>query len=168
MAFFFNYCINTPWKRLACLQNKCFRHFIPFYSNSKQTNIWMRRCICFVFENTSHSVIKGVKVSIWWRPWRNLNSFGFLFVGGYCGVKNIIDSLLFLFLLLDIGLINRANHENLDLSVFFFLNWTKQTKNVLKIIPCFVSATSIYICIYIQVTLFQQIVLFIALFDYFI
>ena len=48
---FFDYCINTPSKRFACLQNKFIRHFIPFLLNSslKQTNIWMGSCICLVF-----------------------------------------------------------------------------------------------------------------------
>ena len=38
---------------------------------------------------------------------------------------------------------NRTNHENFDLSHFFFLNWTNQTKkkNVLKIIPYFASTS---------------------------
>ena len=62
--FFFNYYINTPVKRFACLQNKFFTHFITFLLNSsfEQTNIWMGSYICFVFLNTLHSVIKGVKV----------------------------------------------------------------------------------------------------------
>ena len=40
-TIFFNYCINTPLKQFAFLQNKFFRHFIPFLFNSclKQTNI---------------------------------------------------------------------------------------------------------------------------------
>ena len=60
--FFFNYCINTPLKGFTCLQNKFFKHFILLLLNSspKQTNIWMRSYIYFVFENTLHSIIKGV------------------------------------------------------------------------------------------------------------
>ena len=50
------------------------------------------------------------------------------------GGKQIIDSLSFLFLLTHIGLNfhlkmylnNRANHENLDSSYFFFKNYTHQ------------------------------------------
>ena len=50
-AIFFNYYINTPSKRFACLQNKSFKHFIPLLLNSslKQTNIWMGSWIYFVF-----------------------------------------------------------------------------------------------------------------------
>ena len=29
--FFFNYCFNMPSKRFSCVQNKFFRHFIPFF-----------------------------------------------------------------------------------------------------------------------------------------
>ena len=49
--YFFDYCMNTPSKQLSCLQNKLFKHFIPFLLKSrlKRTNIWMESCICFVF-----------------------------------------------------------------------------------------------------------------------
>ena len=60
-AFFFNYCINPPLKRFACLQSKFFRHFI-LNCSLKQTNIWMGSCICFVFKNDPYSIIKWVKV----------------------------------------------------------------------------------------------------------
>ena len=48
--FIFNYCINLPLKRFTYLQNKIFKHFIPFLLNSnlKRSHIWMRRCICFL------------------------------------------------------------------------------------------------------------------------
>ena len=51
--FFFNFYINTPTKRFACLQNKFFRHFYPFLLSSslKRTNIWMGSCLCFAFKN---------------------------------------------------------------------------------------------------------------------
>ena len=71
-------------------------------------------------------------------------------------IKQIIDSLLFLYLLLHIGLNfnikhclnNRANHENLDLSRFFSKNWTNQTKNLFKIIPYFASAPFNSACLF--------------------
>ena len=68
-------------------------------------------------------------------------------------VKQIIDSLSFLFLLTHIGLNfnlkmcvnNWANNENLHIPRFW-KNWINQAKkNVLKIIPYFTSASYIYI-----------------------
>ena len=62
-AFFFKYFNNMP-KRFACLQNKFFRHFIPFLFNSnlKQTNIRIGNCTYFTFKSAPYSVTKGVKV----------------------------------------------------------------------------------------------------------
>ena len=62
--FFFNYCINMPSKRFACLQNRFFGYLIPFLLNSsfKRTNIWIGSCICFVFLSIPYSVIKRAKV----------------------------------------------------------------------------------------------------------
>ena len=64
---FFNYCISIPSKQFACLQNRFFRYFLPFLLNSslKRTNIWMGSCICFVFKNALHSVIKRGGGKVW-------------------------------------------------------------------------------------------------------
>ena len=50
-TIFLGYFIKMSLKQLKCLQNKFFRHFIPFLLNTslKRTNIWMGSCICFVF-----------------------------------------------------------------------------------------------------------------------
>ena len=42
-AIYLNNSNKTLSKRFACLQNKCFRHVIPFLLNSrlKRTNIWI-------------------------------------------------------------------------------------------------------------------------------
>ena len=34
VTIFVEYSINKLWKRFACLQNKLFRHFIPFLLNN--------------------------------------------------------------------------------------------------------------------------------------
>ena len=47
---FFNYYIDMPLKRFVGLQNKFFKHFISFHSNSslKRTNIWIGSNFFFV------------------------------------------------------------------------------------------------------------------------
>ena len=53
-----NYCITSPSKRFAVLQNKSFRHFMTTLLNSslKRNNIWIRSCF-FLFSKTLFIVI---------------------------------------------------------------------------------------------------------------
>ena len=62
-TIYLNYCITTVSKRFAYLQNKFFRHFIPFRlkSSLKRTNILIGSCIYLIFSNAPYSIIKGVK-----------------------------------------------------------------------------------------------------------
>ena len=90
------------------------------------------------------------------------------------GVKQIIDSLSFLFLLTQIGLNfnekymnDKANHENLDLSRVFLKKITEliRQNNVLKIIPYFPSAI-IYGADMIIYRYMVQIQLYVDMADY--
>ena len=82
----------------------------------------------------------------------------FQFLRKFFGFKQIIDSLALLFLLIHIGLnfnekcLNScANHENLDLSSLFFLNWMHMTKKDFLKLFHILLPQPIYIYIYIAI-----------------
>ena len=104
-SHFFSYCISTTSKRFACLQNKIFKHFIPFLLNSsiKATNIWTGSCICLFFKTLHIALSRELRFGLDGGHEESLINLRFSFWFGF-GVKQILDSLSFLYLLTHTGL----------------------------------------------------------------